>query len=137
MDKKLLNQYDKGITTFTLTNPEKNKERHHAILQALFKRLNDPTIASFIHEVPSLPMTNKLHQEIHRELNEILRSEGYMNRANAPKNELSKTEFRESLQTINEYYYQKSIDDPNNPHYSRLSDTVSTFILTLENSGLL
>ena len=82
-------------------------------------------------------MTIKLHQQIHKELNEILRSEGFMNRAKQPKNELSKAEFREALQTINEYYYQKAIDNPSNKNYSKLSDSVSTFILTLEKADLL
>ena len=136
-EKKMLEQYDEGITSFTLTNSVKNKERHHAVLQALFKRLKDPEVASFIHAGPSLPMTKKLHQQIHKELNEILRSEGFMNRANEPKNELSKAEFREALQTINEYYYQKANDNPTNTNYSKLSEAVTTFILTLEKAGLI
>ncbi len=133
---KEIEKFDEGINSFTLTKVVPNKERHHAILQALFRRLKDPELASFVHAGPSLPMTIKLHQDIHRELNTILRDEGFL-RPNVPGNEITRAEFKEVLQAINEFYAQKAAQYPTNMSYSQLRDTVSTFINTLENAGLL
>lgn len=129
--------YEHGIDPHIITELKKNRERHHAILQALFKRLKDKTLASFIHEGPSHPITVKLHRKIHKELNEMLRKEGFLERYKKPRVSLTKEEFKRALHKIEEFYTEKSKKHSNIKEFGELKDTVKTFRKTLENAGLL
>jgi hypothetical protein len=135
--KKYNGNYEHGIDPHTVTEIVKNRERHHAVLQALFKRLVNSELASFIHEGPSHPIPLKLHQKIHKELNEMLRKEGFLERYGQPRAKLTKEEFMRALQKIEEFYMEKSLKNPNIKAFGELKDTVKTFRRTLENIGLI
>jgi hypothetical protein len=129
--------YDFGVDSHTLTEVVKGSERHHGVLQALFKRLTDPALASFIHEGPSHPIPVKLHQQIHRELNEVLRQNGFLERFGQPRVSLTPADFKKALQVIEKFYAQQASKHPSVNAFPQLKENVRNLRRTLEAAGLL